>query len=213
MTPMKQRSTPLCILFFGLACAAKTSGECELRQVVARWALVGARATGGPARDVPAPGAEATEQGTEAAEAIVAEAPAAAAAQQPSAGTADGAADDDSKTPLIDHAVLDQFAQDVGDEILPDLINDFIEDTLSRLKKLQTPPDATNREELEREAHSLKGSAGTVGGQRLFEAAQVAEDLFENNDLDAAQAAVAQLTPIAEATVAAYVKILAARAA
>lgn len=189
---------------------AKPFDKVELLQLVARWAVIGGRATGGPpAGEVPVGdlvGAVGEDSG--------AVTPNVQASAAPVAGAVVGAvADDDSKTPLIDHAVLDQFAHDVGEEILPDLINDFMEDTLSRLKKLQARPDATNREDLEREAHSLKGSAGTVGGMRLYEAAQVAEDLFENNDLEGAIAAVTALTPVAEATVAAYVKILAGRAA
>ncbi len=101
----------------------------------------------------------------------------------------------------------------MGEEILPELITAFIEDTLQRLETLRQTPDAANREALGREAHSLKGSAGTVGGMQLFEAAREAEELFEQNELDAAGAAVARLAPIAERTVAAYGKMLAARAA
>ena len=48
---------------------------------------------------------------------------------------------------------------------------------------------------------------------QLFEAAREAEELFEQNRLEAAGAAVARLAPIAERTVAAYGKMLAARAA
>ncbi|MDF1721415.1 MAG: response regulator [Minwuia sp.] len=193
---------------------AKPFDKVELLQLVARWAVIGARATGGPAADNKAP----AELNNAASDSGTPDKPEARAGE--TAGTlvddtnADtGPAIADSKVPLIDHEILDQFARDVGDEFLSDLINDFMEDTLARLEKLQQAPDESNRAELEREAHSLKGSAGTVGGMRLFDAAQVAEDMFENNDLDGARAAVAQLTPVAEATVAAYVKILAARAA
>jgi len=188
---------------------AKPFDKVELLQLVSRWALIGARATGGPDR-----GPERlTEQDAVPDETPIPTVanPSATGEDLPDSGAAvepeaDGAA-------LIDQAILDQFAEDVGEDILPELITAFIEDTLQRLEALQQPPDAANRETLGREAHSLKGSAGTVGGMRLFEAAREAEELFEQNELEAAGAAVARLAPIAERTVAAYGKMLAARAA
>ncbi len=185
---------------------AKPFDKVELLQLVSRWALVGARATGGPDRPVEPVG----DNDDTAAPVVV-------AATEPEtlpAPETEGPAETVSgEAPLIDQGILDQFAEDVGEEILPELINAFIEDTLQRVEILRQEPDAANREALGREAHSLKGSAGTVGGMRLFEAAKEAEELFEQNELDAARAAVERLQPIAERTVAAYGKMLDARAA
>ncbi|MEC9345697.1 MAG: response regulator [Pseudomonadota bacterium] len=170
---------------------AKPFDKVELLQLVARWALVGARATGGPG-----------------------------AAAEPDMATATGAAAAPLVEPQveptgdeIDRAVLDQFALDVGEDFLPELLADFVADTAERLERLGRDLTPENMPHIGREAHSLKSSAGTVGGVALSRAAREVEAACETGDAVAARQAIQQLRPVAERTMAAYRTMLGRAAA
>ena len=173
---------------------AKPFDKIELLQLVAKWALVGAKSTGGP----PAP---AEQPETETPGSAEAAAPALA-----DAGEAEG-------EPLIDRAILDQFGEDVGQDFLPELLRDFMLDTEERLEKLSGPLDENSADDLGREAHSLKSSAGTVGAVSLSEAAAKIERLCDSGPLEDARLAIEEMRPVAERTLAELGRMIEQRAA
>jgi CheY-like chemotaxis protein len=67
--------------------------------------------------------------------------------------------------------------------ILRKIIDKFSQDTPKQLEKLQTALQANNQKEMERLAHSLKGSARSVGALRLGEVAFIAETAANQGDL------------------------------
>lgn len=174
---------------------AKPFDKVELLQLVARWALVGAKSTGGPppevANDRIAVDPEADQK-------------------------ASNLAADTDETPvsgMIDRAVLDQFGSDVGEDYLPVLLGDYITDTNELLDRLNNPLDDESARHIGRDAHSLKSSSGTIGAMSLSEIAARIETLCDSGDLDAARHEIGRIQAIADGTLAELRDIIGARAA
>ncbi len=68
-------------------------------------------------------------------------------------------------------------------DILQRVINRFAQDTPKQIEKLQTAIQADHQNDAERLAHSLKGSARSVGALRLGEVAFIAETVAKQGDL------------------------------
>ncbi len=68
--------------------------------------------------------------------------------------------------------------------ILHKIIDIFTQDTPNQLQKLQIALEANNQKDVERLAHSLKGSARSVGASRLGEVAFDAETFAKQGDLN-----------------------------
>ncbi len=68
--------------------------------------------------------------------------------------------------------------------ILRKIIDTFTQDTSNQLQKLQIALQSNNQKDVERLAHSLKGSARTVGASRLGEIAFDAETFAKQGELD-----------------------------
>jgi histidine phosphotransfer protein HptB len=66
--------------------------------------------------------------------------------------------------PICNKAVYLEFCSDVGPEDAAEVLNAFLEDTLSKLGAL---PSIADRSVLKREAHSIKSSSATFGFDRL----------------------------------------------
>ncbi|WP_417518117.1 response regulator [Minwuia sp.] len=160
---------------------AKPFDKVELLQLVARWALVGAKATGGPPADVN---------------------PVAVKEASGDPVSRDGPTADGQTGGLIDQAVMDQFGEDVGADYLPVLLRDFIDDTTDLLARLSEPLTAANAGDLGRDAHSLKSSAGTIGAVSLSETAARVETFCDSGQLEDARDAIVDLHSVAGRTLA-----------
>ncbi|MDM8568270.1 response regulator [Thiotrichales bacterium HSG1] len=68
-------------------------------------------------------------------------------------------------------------------EILHKIIDKFTQDTPNQLQKLQIALQSSNQKDVERLAHSLKGSARSVGASRLGEVAFDAENFAKQGNL------------------------------
>jgi two-component system sensor histidine kinase/response regulator len=84
-------------------------------------------------------------------------------------GTEDGPADRAAgvQGDVLDRAVLEQLAADLDPEVLPELVAAFTREAEARIRAIE---DAAERNELallERQAHTLKSSAGTFGAAQL----------------------------------------------
>ncbi|WP_416897928.1 MAG: response regulator [Minwuia sp.] len=177
---------------------AKPFDKIDLLQLVARWALVGAKATGGPPKNA----------------AVHAAAPAASA--DPVAPDAPGEAAAAAPPPpggLIDRSILDRFGEDVGEDYLPILLKDFIEDTNELLERLRRPLTAESASDIGRDAHSLKSSSGTIGAVSLSRTAARVETLCDSGQLDDARDAISEMGPVADGTLAELRGIIGAKAA
>jgi len=81
----------------------------------------------------------------------------------------------------LDLLVLDQLAEDLDAEMLPDVIRQFVEETQARAVRIAAPE--ADLAILGQEAHTLKSTAGTFGAKLLSAAAQDLERACrEGND-------------------------------
>lgn len=121
-------------------------------------------------------------------------APAAAAEARPSAA------------PILDRAVMELLSQEIGADAMDASLSAFLTETVQRLERLRRIACETDREIVGREAHSLKGTAGTFGLCRLAELAarlereaatiRAAEYAAAVERIDAAFAEARSLLPI-----------------
>ena len=83
---------------------------------------------------------------------------------------------------ILDHATLNQMAEDTSAEMLPDLIDTFITHARGRFLKIIAAADKMDLVQLESETHALKGSAVTFGSMRLHQLASDLELACKNKD-------------------------------
>jgi histidine phosphotransfer protein HptB len=89
------------------------------------------------------------------------------AALKPADEAAPGRGNGDHVQPVMDRAVYDELAEEIGEETACEMLDIFLEETVARLAllhRLSCPNDCV---QIEREAHSLKGTAGTFGFKQL----------------------------------------------
>jgi CheY-like chemotaxis protein/HPt (histidine-containing phosphotransfer) domain-containing protein len=96
------------------------------------------------------------------------------------------------QTPVFDRAgVLEHL---IGDsELVAAVMEVFLEDMPRQIQILKELLDAGDAVGAGRQAHSIKGAAADVGGERLREVALEMEKAFDAGDLSAAQACMAGL--------------------
>jgi len=98
------------------------------------------------------------------------------APDKPPAGSGEAYVGEPASQPpqVLDLNTLEQLAHDTSPQTLPRMLAAFRKETVSRVRAIAqhlSPPDV---EQLQREAHSLKSSAGTFGA---FELQQLAQEL------------------------------------
>ena len=111
-------------------------------------------------------------------ESIKVEAPPIAPAQT-GAAVADEAAqrhvDAVHEHPIMNRAVYDELVEEIGEETACQMLDVFVEETVAQLALLHRLCFPIDSPQIEREAHSLKGTSGTFGLKRLSELARTLE--------------------------------------
>lgn len=100
-----------------------------------------------------------------------------------------------SISPVLDPSVINTLRQLTvpGEpDVLTEVLKLFLEEVPSRLTRLRIAWAAQNIEEVHRLAHSLKGSAGNIGAQRMFEICKQLDGIGRSSD-------VAQAGPLVDA--------------
>ena len=69
--------------------------------------------------------------------------------------------------PVMDRAVYDELAGEVGEESICEMLDVFVAEALGQLAVLSRQGDPFDRHEVERVAHALKGASGAFGLKRL----------------------------------------------
>lgn len=95
----------------------------------------------------------------------------------------------DEPAAVIDPVAIDALAADVGTERLGLVLDAFCGELDRRAPLFQAALDAADLAAIQRESHSLKGSALTFGAQALGAAARRANDASRAGDVTAALAA------------------------
>jgi len=94
-----------------------------------------------------------------------------------------GAAADEALQPLevLDINTLEQLARDTSAEMLPRMLEAFRTEATSRVQTIAQHLSPAALEQLQREAHSLKSSAGTFGALELQQLAHKLELACRND--------------------------------
>lgn len=77
--------------------------------------------------------------------------------------------------PVLDDAVVDRLASDVGAELIEEILGVFVEDATRIVGELRDAAAKHDRKAASALAHTLKGTCGTVGATRLGELARSLE--------------------------------------
>ncbi len=85
--------------------------------------------------------------------------------------------------PLLNRRTLAQLEDDLGAELLPEILITFIQETTRRLGLLEARVGAGDAAGAAGEAHALKGSAGTFGAMALRQAVHKMEQCGRAGDL------------------------------
>ena len=91
--------------------------------------------------------------------------------------------------PVLDPAVINTLRQLTAPgepDVLTEVLKLFLDDVPSRIQRLRNAYAAGNIEEVHRAAHSLKGSAGNIGAQALFEVCKQLDGIGKSGSLQAA---------------------------
>jgi HPt (histidine-containing phosphotransfer) domain-containing protein len=77
--------------------------------------------------------------------------------------------------PAIDFGVLDQLREDLNTETVIAILAKFLEDAQDRMLVCQDALARSDREQILREAHTVKGAASSLGLQAIQDAGQALE--------------------------------------
>lgn len=102
---------------------------------------------------------------------------------------------------VLDPEVLGQLAQDLGDELLGEVLRQFVAETMQRVERIATLSDAAA---LTREAHTLKSTAGTFGARCLCACARALEMACHDGRTAEIEALRGDIPRLAADAVAAY---------
>lgn len=102
---------------------------------------------------------------------------------------------------VLDLDVLRQLAQDLDDELLAEVLQQFLAETQDRIVRIIQEPDL---DALTREAHTLKSTAGTFGAHALCVAARALEMSCRANAAAEVRALRFDIPRLAEEAIAAY---------
>jgi PAS domain S-box-containing protein len=95
-------------------------------------------------------------------------------------GSQDGPAGNE---PILDEAIIAELAS-LGDDVMAELIPEFISDTEARLDTVRAAVRDGDVELLTGAAHALRGSAGNMGGARVATMCRRLEDAARSGQLD-----------------------------
>lgn len=101
---------------------------------------------------------------------------------------------------IFDSKIFKKLSEQVGKESLPILIETFLSELSSRLKRMQDIAGSGNLEDLAREAHPLKSSAGSFGAIGVSQLANQIETAVRQGDSHSAERALKRLLDIEDKT-------------
>jgi CheY-like chemotaxis protein/HPt (histidine-containing phosphotransfer) domain-containing protein len=96
---------------------------------------------------------------------------------------------------VLDPAVFGELRESVGDEFLPELIEEFLSDAPQQIALMRSSVSTSNVDELRRAAHSLKTTSATLGAAALADISRA----MEGHARDGEVAPAAAMIPAAEA--------------
>lgn len=95
-------------------------------------------------------------------------------------------------TPAVDRDALIELL-DGNPELLTTIIDSFLDDCPDYMEAIREAVENEDAETLKREAHGLKGAAGSLRAEPASEAAQVLEEIGHSGDFSEAETALEAL--------------------
>lgn len=86
--------------------------------------------------------------------------------------------------PLLNRSALAQLEEDIGSELMPEILVTFVEETSRRLRLLEERVSAGDAAGAADQAHALKGSSGTFGAMALRQTIHEMEQAGRAGDLE-----------------------------
>ncbi|MYM58652.1 response regulator [Vibrio sp. OCN044] len=114
-----------------------------------------------------------------------------------------GTQDEHVDLELVDETILEQMIEDTSADVLPMLIDHYLEESQERLKKIYQAIDEKDKNTLEFESHTLGSSALALGNRILSNLARKIEHLCIDNQEEQAFQLKEELTELAEKSLAA----------
>ncbi|MEZ9547983.1 MULTISPECIES: Hpt domain-containing protein [Vibrio] len=102
---------------------------------------------------------------------------------------------------LVDESVLEQMIRDTSADIIPILIDHYVEETQTRLVTIKEAVTQKDAQTLEFEVHTLGSTALSLGNRPLGELARALEKQCLNQNHDAAFLQVDELLELAERSI------------
>jgi two-component system sensor histidine kinase/response regulator len=102
------------------------------------------------------------------------------------------------ETQLLDEAVLAQLAADTEDEIVPGMVETFLEELDKRLSHMERAIDNEDFVRVGNEAHTVKSGAGTFGIPSLKIAAQALEACCNDGEPSAVRRAYERVQELSQ---------------
>jgi HPt (histidine-containing phosphotransfer) domain-containing protein len=90
-------------------------------------------------------------------------------------------------------ASLRQLSLPGEPDVLTEVLTLFLSEVPPKMTRLRNACSSGNIEEMQRAAHSLKGSAGNIGAQGMFDVCRQLDGLGRSGNLEAASTLVAAL--------------------
>ncbi len=98
--------------------------------------------------------------------------------------------------PVLDPRVIESLRQltPPGEpDVLKEVLKLFLEDVPGRLARLRAAREAGNAVELQRVAHSLKGSSGNIGANAMLAVCRLLDELGKSGDVSSGSGLVESL--------------------
>jgi two-component system sensor histidine kinase/response regulator len=102
----------------------------------------------------------------------------------------------------LNYKVIDELINDIGMEVVPDMLRIYIEETRQREELIQAAVISMDYETLRSESHALKSSSGSVGLVTLQKQAMVIEAACRQENFDEAVAAATSLPKLVQSCLA-----------
>ena len=102
-------------------------------------------------------------------------------------------------TPVVDRGVLDELSEALGEDMIPDLIRQSIDDMRTNVTRMVALAEAADLVAGQRQAHDLKGTSGGFGAIRLQRLAQALDIACKEDREEDARQLLTEIMPVARA--------------
>lgn len=94
---------------------------------------------------------------------------------------------------ILDAPMMEGYKEALGEDVLKELVQTYIEDTGQRIGIIRTLFDEKNYDQLGKEGHTIKGSSSNMGVLRVAEFGKILQTACEENNVPVIEAIVPKM--------------------